>query len=58
MVLQCKAKCFGHSPDPTDALDGLAPVLSTAGRDPHATRAKGQDDGSYTKRPQINKGSY
>ena len=57
-VLQCKAKGFGHAPDPTDALDELAPVSSAATREPHATRARGQDDGSYTKRPQINKGSY
>ena len=38
------------SPDPPDPPD---PVSSTAARDPPTTRAGGQDDGSYTKLPQI-----
>ena len=52
--MRSKTNGLGQSPDEPDEADEPDRVSSAAARDPPTTRAGGQDDGSYTKLPQIN----
>ena len=55
LVLLSKSNGLGNAPDLPDLRDLPDPdrLSSTAAWDPLATRAEGQDDGSYTKLLQI-----
>ena len=50
LVLYNRANGLGHAPDPPDAQQSRVINCSTG---PPATRAWGQDEGTYTKLPRI-----